>query len=183
MAGCLIFGLVLFAAMARIEAAPRGNAAAAQAEASRVAVDADDIGGVVTSPKGPEAGVWVIAETGDFQTKLRKIVVTDDQGRFLLPQLPKANYKIWVRGYGLVDSTPVNAALGKTLALTAVVAPDARAAAQVYPPNYWLSMLKIPPKSAFPMPAASGGGKPIPTQGDWIDNIKDRLPDLPPTGG
>jgi hypothetical protein len=154
MAGCLIFGLVLFAAMARIEAAPRGNAAAAQAEASRVAVDADDIGGVVTSPKGPEAGVWVIAETGDFQTKLRKIVVTDDQGRFLLPQLPKANYKIWVRGYGLVDSTPVNAA-----------------------------MLKIPPKSAFPMPAASGGGKPIPTQGDWIDNIKDRLPDLPPTGG
>ena len=29
-----------------------------------VAVDADDIGGVVTGAKGPEAGVWVIAETG-----------------------------------------------------------------------------------------------------------------------
>ena len=183
MAGCLIFGLVLFAAMQRIEAAPRGNAAAAQAEASRVAVDADDIGGVVTSSKGPEAGVWVIAETADFQTKLRKIVVTDDHGRFLLPQLPKANYKVWVRGYGLVDSTPVNAALGKTLALTAVVAPNARAAAQFYPPNYWLSMLKIPPKSAFPMPAASGGGKPDSHAGRLDRHHKVRLPGLPPAGG
>ena len=60
-----------------------------------------------TSSKGPEAGVWVIAETHDFQTTLRKIVVTDDQGRFLIPDLPKANYKVWVRGYGLVDSSPV----------------------------------------------------------------------------
>jgi hypothetical protein len=139
---------------------------------SRVAVNADDIGGVVTSSKGPEAGVWVIAETSDLQTKFRKIVVTDDRGRFLLPDLPKANYKVWVRGYGLVDSTPVNSGPGKTLALTAVVAPSPRAAAQVYPPNYWLSMVKIPPKDAFPMQAPSGGGKPIATQGDWINSLK-----------
>jgi len=87
----MILGAVLFLSMTRIEAAPRGNAAA-QAEAGRVAVNADDIGGVVTSSKGPEAGVWVIAETSDLQTKFRKIVVTDDRGRFLLPDLPKANY-------------------------------------------------------------------------------------------
>ena len=33
---------------------------------------------------------------------------------FLLPDLPKASYKIWVRGYGLVDSDPITAAPGKT---------------------------------------------------------------------
>ncbi|MFY9897381.1 MAG: hypothetical protein WAK67_06260, partial [Xanthobacteraceae bacterium] len=33
-----------------------------------VAIDADDIGGVVTGPHGPEAGVWVIAETRDLPT-------------------------------------------------------------------------------------------------------------------
>src|SRR5882757_3716864 len=65
---------------------------------------ADAIGGTVIGPKGPEAGVWVIAETKDLPTRYIKIVVTDDQGRYLLPDLPKAKYKVWVRGYGLVDS-------------------------------------------------------------------------------
>jgi len=147
----LMSGLVLIVAMVRIEAAPRGSGAVAQAEASRVAVNSDDIGGVVTSSKGPEAGVWVIAETADLPTKFRKIVVTDDAGRYLLPQLPKATYKVWVRGYGLVDSKAVEATPGKTLALTAVLAPNARAAAQYYPGDYWYSLLKLPPKSAFPM--------------------------------
>ena len=68
-----------------------------------VAIDQDDIGGVVTGPKGPEAGVWVIAETRDLPTRYAKMVVTDDQGRYVVPDLPKAKYKIWVRGYGLVD--------------------------------------------------------------------------------
>ena len=72
-----------------------------------VAIDADDIGGVVLGPKGPEAGVWVIAETKDLLTNFIKIVVTNDQGKFLVPDLPpNANYKVWVRGYGLVDSAP-----------------------------------------------------------------------------
>ncbi len=106
---------------------------------------------MVTSPKGPEAGVWVIAETTDLPTKFRKIVVTDDAGRYLLPELPKATYKIWVRGYGLVDSKTVTAKPGGTLALTAVIAPDAQDAAQYYPANYWYTLLKVPPKTAFPM--------------------------------
>src|SRR5438067_8164277 len=95
---------------------------------AQVSIDNDDIGGVVTSSKGTEAGVWVIAETTDLPTKFAKIVVTDDRGRYLLPDLPKANYTVWVRGYGLVDSQKVSVTPGKTLNLTAVVAPDARAA-------------------------------------------------------
>ena len=105
----------------------------------------DFIGGVVTSPNGPEAGVWVIAESNDLQTKFIKEVVTDDHGRYVLPQLPDANYNVWVRGYGLVDSKPVPAKPGQKLDLKAVVAPDGRAAAQVYPANYWLSLAKVPP--------------------------------------
>jgi hypothetical protein len=106
-----------------------------------VALHASDIGGVVTSAKGPEAGVWVIAETKDLQTKFAKIVVTDDQGRYLIPDLPKANYQVFVRGYGLVDSARVAAKPGQTLALKAVIAPDAKSAAEIYPANYWLSMM------------------------------------------
>ena len=149
--GVLLSGLVIASGLFRIEAQPRSSATAAQPQASDVSVGPDNIGGVVTSSKGPEAGVWVIAETKDLGTKFRKIVVTDDHGRYLLPELPKANYKVWVRGYGLVDSSPVNAVLGQSLDLTAVIAPDARAAAQYYPGNYWYSLMKIPPKSAFPM--------------------------------
>ena len=115
-----------------------------------------DIAGVVASSKGPEAGVWVIAETKDLPTKYAKIVVTDDQGRYLVPDLPKANYKIWVRGYGLVDSSPVETVPGKDVNLTAKLAPDARAAAQYYPGAYWYSLLNLPGKSEFPGTGPSG---------------------------
>src|SRR5882724_8321310 len=114
-----------------------------------VRIDNDDIGGVVTSAKGPEAGVWVIAETTDLPTRFAKMVVTDDQGRYLLPDLPKANYNVWVRGYGLVDSPKVKATPGKSLNLKAVVAPNEAAAAQYYPSIYWYSMMKIPEQSEF----------------------------------
>src|SRR5687767_15193323 len=97
----------------------------------------NDISGVVTGPGGPEAGVWVIAETSDLPTKFVKIVVTDDRGRYVIPELPKARYSVWVRGYGLVDSPKRQAAPGATLNLTAVAAPDARAAAEYYPAGYW----------------------------------------------
>ena len=117
---------------------------AQQRSGAAVAIDADDIGGVVTSSKGPEAGVWVIAETTDLPTKFAKIVVTDDQGRYVLPDLPQANYQVFVRGYGLVDSARVPAQPGQRVDLKAVVAPDGRAAAQVYPANYWLSLLEFP---------------------------------------
>src|SRR5207249_3117472 len=100
---------------------------AQQRSGATVAIDSDDIGGVVTSSKGPEAGVWVIAETSELPTKFAKIVVTDDQGRYVLPDLPRAGYQVFVRGYGLVDSARVPAKLGQHLDLKAVVAPDGRA--------------------------------------------------------
>ena len=89
-----------------------------------VRVDNNDIGGVVTSSKGPEAGVWVIAETTDLPTRFARMVVTDDQGRYVVPDLPKATYNIWVRGYGLVDSSKLKATPGKVLNLKAVFAPN-----------------------------------------------------------
>jgi hypothetical protein len=124
--------------------------------ASLAAASDGFISGVVTSSKGSEAGVWVIAETTDLPTKFRKIVVTDDRGRYVLPQLPTANYKVWVRGYGLVDSASVESAPGKTLALTAVIAPSPQAAAQYYPASYWYSLINLPPKSAFPLKIRTG---------------------------
>src|SRR5262249_47974677 len=98
---------------------------------------ATDIGGGVASGEGPETRVWVIAESKDLPTKYVKIVVTDDRGRYLIPNLPKANYEVWVRGYGLVDSPKVKSAPGKTLDLKAVVAPNRTAAAAYYPAQYW----------------------------------------------
>jgi hypothetical protein len=138
------------------------------------AIDADDLGGIVTGPKGPEAGVWVIAETSDLPTKFVRIVVTDDSGRYVVPDLPKANYNVWVRGYGLVDSPKVQSAPGKVLNLTAVVAPDARAAAQYYPAGYWLSLLKVPDKKEFPGTGPSGNGiaPGIKNQAEWLRTIK-----------
>jgi hypothetical protein len=121
----------------------------AQQGSGAVAVDADDIGGVVTGPKGPEAGVWVVAETTDTPTRFIRTVVTDDQGRYVVPDLPRAKYQVFVRGYGLVDSPKVGAAPGQQLNLRAVPAPDARAAAQIYPAAYWLSLMEIP-KGAMP---------------------------------
>ena len=91
----------------------------------------------------------MIAETSDLPTKYIKIVVTDDQGRYVLPDLPKVNYQVFVRGYGLVDSQRVPAKTGQHLDLRAVLAPDGRSAAQVYPAEYWLSLAKIPPGDLF----------------------------------
>jgi hypothetical protein len=144
-----------------------------QAPARGVAVDADDIGGIVTGAKGPEAGVWVIAETTDLPTRLIKSVVTDDQGRYLIPDLPKAGYSVWVRGYGLVDSPKVKASPGQQLSLTAMPAPDAKSAAQYYPAMYWHAMMQMPPKSDFPGTGPTGNGisPNIKSQGEWIRNI------------
>ena len=127
-------------------------------QSAAVSIGNTDLGGVVSGPNGPEAGVWVIAETTELPTKMAKIVVTDDQGRYVIPDLPKANYSVWVRGYGLVDSPKVQTAPGKLLNLTSVPAPSAAAAAEYYPPIYWLSMLKIPTKSEFPGTGHDGNG-------------------------
>ena len=127
-----------------------------------------DIAGVVTGAKGPEAGVWVIAETTDLPTKFTRIVVTDDRGRYLIPDLPTANYRVWVRGYGLVDSPQVLAKPGQKLDHRAVPAPNAAAAAHYYPAIYWYTMMKIPPAKDF------GGSTGIPkniTQGRWLKQM------------
>ena len=112
----------------------------------------NDIGGVVKSATGPEAGVWVIAETTGLPTHFAKIVVTDDQGRYVIPDLPKANYDVWVRGYGLINSPRVVTNPGKNVDLTAVPAPNAAAGSQYYPAIYWYSMLNIPDQSQFSGP-------------------------------
>src|SRR5471030_2951595 len=109
----------------------------AQVTHPAVSIGANDLGGTVTSVHGTEAGVWVIAETTELPTKFAKIVVTDDFGHYVMPELPQANYSVWVRGYGLVDSPKVQTAPGKILDLNAVVAPSAAAAAEYYPAIYW----------------------------------------------
>ncbi|HEV8319416.1 MAG TPA: carboxypeptidase-like regulatory domain-containing protein [Vicinamibacterales bacterium] len=116
----------------------------AQQTGGTVAIDPDDIGGVVTSAKGPEAGVWVIAETADLPTRFARIVVTDDQGRFVVPDLPRATYQVFVRGYGLVDSPRQTVKPGQRVNFKATVAPDARTAAQIYPAAWWLSLAEVP---------------------------------------
>ncbi len=115
-----------------------------QTAAPAVQIADDDITGVVTSSSGAEAGVWVIAETDDLDTRFARIVVTDDDGRYLVPDLPAANYSLWVRGYGLADSAKVEATPGNVVDLDAEIAPDAATAAQVYPAAYWYSMVEVP---------------------------------------
>jgi hypothetical protein len=114
------------------------------AQKPTIPIDADDIAGVVTSSKGPEAGVWVIAETNDFPTFYLRSVVTDDAGQYVIPDLPAANYRVWVRGYGLADSEKTAAKLGTQVDLAVTLAPDAATAAKVYPAISWYSMLKLP---------------------------------------
>lgn len=141
------------------------SASAQQRNAPAVTVGSNDLGGVVRSASGPESGVWVIAETTSTPTRYTKIVVTDDRGRFLIPDLPKGSYNVWVRGYGLVDSAKVQTMPGKTLQLNAVPAPTPTDAAQYYPPIYWFSMLRVPGKDQFPM-------EHIKSQGEWLNIIK-----------
>src|SRR5689334_2010993 len=149
-------------------------AARMPAKPATVQVGDNDIGGVVTGPRGPEAGVWVIAETNDLPTKFVRIVVTDDRGRYVIPDLPKASYSVWVRGYGLIDSPRVTASPGKILDLKAVPAPDARAAAEYYPAGFWFSLIHVPDKSEFPGTGPEGNGiaPGMKSQGQWLWTMK-----------
>ena len=161
--GALLIGQLLFLA----------NHGEAEAQQN---VQPDVIEGTVTGASGSEAGVWVIAETKDLPTKFAKIVVTDDQGGYVLPELPKANYDVWVRGYGLADSPKLKAAPGSRLDLKAVAAPNDAEAAKYYPAQYWYSMLSIPDKSLFPGtgPAPNGNGMPaaVKSQSHWLAVLK-----------
>src|ERR1700727_3141831 len=156
----------LYCGVAAIAVAAFLAVAPARLSAQSVPVVANDIAGVVKSPHGAEAGVWVIAETRDLPTRFAKMVVTDDQGRYVIPDLPKAKYQVWVRGYGLADSAKVDAEPGNQLNLKAVPAANAAEAAKIYPAIYWYSMLKIPGADQF------GGHSDIPDkvkQSDWLN--------------
>jgi hypothetical protein len=133
------------------------------------------IAGAVQGPQGPEAGVWVIAETNELPTPFVKIVVTDDQGRFVLPDLPAASYRVWVRGYGLVDSTPTTLKPGATgVTLRATAARTPQEAAKVYPGDYWLSLVELPRANEFPGTGAKGNGlgEGMETQAHFVHALK-----------
>ena len=150
--------------------------AAATLAAPRPEAMADGyITGRVTSDDGAEAGVWVIAETDELRTPFIKIVVTDDDGRYTLPELPEATYRVWVRGYGLVDSAPIEGRPGdRDLALTAVAAATPAEAARVYPADYWYSLYEPPAESEFPGTGADGNGidPGMESQMEWLNNQK-----------
>ncbi len=170
------FREVLFATTCLVAANVASIGTSLAAAAPAVPVNPNGIGGVVTSSHGPEAGVWVIAETLELSSRTIKIVVTDDQGRFMLPDLPKAKYDIWVRGYGLVDSERVQGAPGKNMNLKAVLAADPKAAAEIFPANYWFSLVKVPAESEFPGTGAKGNGiaPRMQTQESWMTVMKDQ---------
>ena len=160
--------LAMILAVSLVWTAPRTEARQA------ASTDRGTITGVVRSSDGPEAGVWVIAETDALPTPFVKIVVTNDEGRFLLPDLPRATYDVWVRGYGLVDSTAVRGTPGQNLTLQAVVAPTSEDAAKIYPGNYWYSLIEPPAKSEFPGTGPEGNGisTGLRTQAQWVDQMK-----------
>ncbi|MDX1563264.1 MAG: carboxypeptidase-like regulatory domain-containing protein, partial [Gammaproteobacteria bacterium] len=133
------------------------------------------ITGRVVSEDGPEAGVWVIAETEELKTPLIKIVVTDDEGRFTLPELPEATYWVWVRGYGLTDSEAIEGRPGdRDITLEATVAATEAEAAQVYPADYWYSLYEPPAEDQFPGTGPSGNGvsPQMTSQKEWLNNQK-----------
>src|SRR5262245_14691429 len=164
-------GMVALGLAVLVAAWPAARPHAQPAQPDAVQIDNDDIGGVVTSANGPEAGVWVIAETTDLGTRFAKMVVTDERGRYVIPDLPKATYTVLLRGYGLVDSPKVKTEAGKLLNLSAVLAPSAAAAADYYPAIYWFAMMKIPDKSLFPGTGPDGNGMPVAfkSQAQWLN--------------
>ncbi len=169
-----LMALGVAALLAAAVAVPLGRTSAKQNSSAGIRIKNNDIGGTVTSSNGPEAGVWVIAETNDLPTHYIKEVVTDDRGRYLIPDLPKAEYSVWARGYGLVDSPTVQTEPGKLVDLKPGVAPDAKTAAQYYPANYWYALLNVPGENEFHgTDAATSGISPnVKSQGEWIHLIK-----------
>jgi len=153
-----------------------GGAVAPVSSAPRPEGMADGyITGRVASAAGPEAGVWVIAETDELRTPFIKIVVTDDRGRFTLPELPTATYRVWVRGYGLVDSKPIEGRPGdRDVELEAIVASTPAEAAKVYPADYWYSLYAPPAESEFPGTGPTGNGvsAQMHSQKEWLNNQK-----------
>ena len=106
----------------------------------------------------------MIAETKSLPAPFRKIVVTDDQGRFLVPDLPEGEYEVWVRGYGLKDSERVKAVCGETVKLQVANAATPQEAAKIYPASYWTSLIQPPPMSELPAKYKS--------QDEWLATLR-----------
>jgi|1185.fasta_scaffold00209_9 hypothetical protein len=163
----VFIGAAVLAALGVVACQQMPGSGGASAIPAAPVSEGDDITGTVTGDNGrPEAGVWVIAETRDLPTPYWKVVVTDDQGRFAVPDLPKASYSVWVRGYGLTDSPKVNATPGSTLNVRAGREASAAEAAQTYPAMYWFSLLKVPAANEFPL-------GPVASQQQWLNTIKE----------
>jgi hypothetical protein len=149
-------------AAAAFTASPTFNDVAASPQGT----ESGSITGLVRSSQGAEAGVWVIAETRELPTNFIKIVVTNDQGAFTLPDLPKAEYSVWVRGYGLVDSPKTQLKPGAAaVTLQVPVARTEQEKARIYPGNYWMSMMEPPAPSKFPLAELA-------TQDNWMHTFK-----------
>jgi hypothetical protein len=170
----IALSIVVVTAFLVVSGVSRAQPELKASDPTTVTIDDKSIGGTVTSRFGPEAGVWVIAETRDLGTRFAKIVVTDERGRYVIPDLPKASYRVWVRGYGLVDSEKALTQLGKPVNPTAIVAPSLAAAAQYYPAIYWASMIRVPDKSRFPGTGDEGNGIPenFKTHEQWLNFVK-----------
>ena len=148
-----------------------------------VPVDATGISGVVLNGDRPEAGVWVVAETDSLPTHFQRIVVTDDQGRFLVPDLPDGAYEVWARGYGLRDSRRAAATPGERLSLAIEDARTPQEAAKIYPANYWLSLYEPPPDNALPLVGDGGRRRPSDTDGDGQGGSEERDEESSQTAG
>ena len=177
----LIAGAVGLVALAIVFPTNAQQNSARQAASSRYVSPPGYITGTVQGEHGPEAGVWVIAETKELATGMIKTVVTDDQGRYLLPELPAVTYRVFVRGYGLADSASVNAKpSAKPVNFKVTSAKTPAEAAKVYPGDYWLSLLAPPPRDLFPgtgeksdtNPNGNGLNPRMTDQDHWIDQLK-----------
>ena len=152
-------GLLAIGCAAVLTASLDGTSVA-QNTAPAPAIDADDIGGVVTGPRGPEAGVWVIAETTDLPTKFVRIVVTDDQRPVCRSPIFRKRTTtsgcaatVWsIRRKYRVAPGKIAESHGRR------GAEMPRAAAQYYPAGYWFSLLNVPDKSEFPGTGPTGNG-------------------------
>ncbi|MEX2399189.1 MAG: hypothetical protein WD423_00355 [Rhodothermales bacterium] len=165
---------LLFLLIAGLFSFTSGCTGDAPTDEGSLIVDADDVGGVVSGPNGPEAGVWVIAETSELPTPYAKIVVTDEEGRYLVPDLPDAEYDVWVRGYGLVDSPAQQVRPGQMADFEATEAPSEAAAAEIYPSGHWFSLINVPPEDAFPGTGPNGNGisESMQNQGEYLRMLK-----------
>jgi hypothetical protein len=107
----------------------------------------------------------------------RTITVTVDRVRALdaADLFSKADFfaRVTIKGVA-VDSPPVKGKLGQQLNLRAIVAPNSRAAAAVYPADYWFALMTVPPKSDFPGTGPQGNGIPprYKNQTHYIAGIK-----------